>query len=368
MHQIKVLLVQLASYGDCLFVTTVAKQIKEVDYPGCHLTWLIGSTYSQVIHNNHYVDDVIEVPLDKVDDINNQRQLIPDHIARTGGFDSFDYIFITDYIKANYKYWFGTTRSSLFRSYPHKLKINPQPVVFLTEVEKNNVANFCKQNRIGDNTFNVLFECSPQSGQSLMTFLKAKQIAEELAFKNANLKCILSSDLSFAPNNPNVIDASTISWRENAELANFCQLCVGCSSGISWLCTSNWTRPIPFIQIINPKYMSGRISASMKADFRYFGIDTKQIIELYNPSDSLLKKCINTVILNGFTDAKKTFDENDNSMFANYSFIKGALIPFNEKLLYFVRYGLVDILYNAYRAVKPGWFTPKVWIRKWKMY
>src|ERR1035441_8380523 len=120
MQQVRILLVQLASFGDCLFVTTIAKQIKEVDYPYCHLTWIIGSRYSQVIRNNPYIDDVIEIPLTKAEDITNQRSLISEHIAQSGGFERFDQIFITDYIEPNFKYWFGTTRSSLFRAYPHK--------------------------------------------------------------------------------------------------------------------------------------------------------------------------------------------------------------------------------------------------------
>ena len=36
----KVSLVQLDANGDCLYATTIARQIKQ-DYPGCHLTWWI---------------------------------------------------------------------------------------------------------------------------------------------------------------------------------------------------------------------------------------------------------------------------------------------------------------------------------------
>ena len=319
MQPVKVLLVQLAANGDCLFVTTIAKQIREVDYPGCHLTWLIGSRCRQVIENNPYIDEIIEIPLSTSENVQKQRDAIHEHIAKLGGYNKYDKIFITDFIEENYKNWDGTTRASLFRSYPHKLKINPQPLIFLTTAEKSRVAEFCLKNKITKNTFNVLFECSPQSGQSRMTFQRAKKISEELTSRNANLKFILSSHQSFISENANVIDGSVISWRENAELANYCQLFVGCSSGISWLCTSNATNPIPFIQVINPLYMKGKFSASMKMDFMYFGIDTGKLIELYNPPDTILKECILAATTNNFEIVKRKFDVKENSIFLKYA-------------------------------------------------
>src|SRR6185312_12562801 len=185
MQQVKVLLVQLASNGDCLFVTTIAKQIKEIDYPGCHLTWLIGSMCVQVVKNNPYIDNTIQIPF-SMGDLALERSKIGEHIENAGGYEEFDKIFITDYTKENLKNWFGTTRSSLFRSYPHALKINPQPLIYLTDEEKSNVAEFCKKNSITDNTYNILFECAPQSVQSQMTFSRAKQIAEHLTTLNSN--------------------------------------------------------------------------------------------------------------------------------------------------------------------------------------
>ena len=64
--KLKILLVQLGSTGDCLFVTTIARQIKEVDYPGCHLTWVIGSRYKPAIINNPHVDEILEIPVNNI--------------------------------------------------------------------------------------------------------------------------------------------------------------------------------------------------------------------------------------------------------------------------------------------------------------
>jgi hypothetical protein len=361
MPQLRVLLVQLASMGDCLFVTAIAKQIKEIDFPGCHLTWLIGSKYTPAIKNNPFVDSVLEIALSSVSDIQIQRNIIDQHITDAGGYNKYDKIFITDYTAINYSNWFGTTRSSLFRSYPYKLKVNPQPIIYLTDEEKANVERFCKNNNIDNFSYNVLFECAPKSGQSLMTIEQAKEIAECIIRKTPNIKFILSSNQSFVSLNPNIIDGSKISWRENAELANYCNLIVGCSSGISWLCTAQWTKPLPIIQIVNPNYSGGRFTASMKIDFRFYGIETKNLIELYNPSGDLLQECIFSVTENNFDKVKNLYDITDNSYFANIRFLISARILFREKVIIFIKWVLPKFFYNVYKKLKPSCFTPNVW-------
>ena len=59
----RILLGQLGSYGDCLYATSVAAQIKQ-DFPGCHLTWAIGSLYKDAVALNPFVDSVWEIPLE----------------------------------------------------------------------------------------------------------------------------------------------------------------------------------------------------------------------------------------------------------------------------------------------------------------
>src|SRR5437870_12423549 len=56
----RVALVQLASYGDCLFATLVARQIKR-DHPGCHLTWVIGDKCASILDGNPHVDAVHKI-------------------------------------------------------------------------------------------------------------------------------------------------------------------------------------------------------------------------------------------------------------------------------------------------------------------
>jgi ADP-heptose:LPS heptosyltransferase len=66
MPQQKVLMVLFNSNGDSLYGTVIAKQIKEVDYPGCHLTWAINTNCKQSIVNNPFVDKIWEVKTKKV--------------------------------------------------------------------------------------------------------------------------------------------------------------------------------------------------------------------------------------------------------------------------------------------------------------
>lgn len=349
MQPLKILLVQLGANGDCLFVTTIAKQIKEIDYPGCHLTWMIGYRYKHVIENNPFIDKIIEVPIFTLTDTYAFRDRIPELIKEEK--KKYEHVFVTDYTTENYQNWYGTTRSSLFRSYPHKLKIRPEPLIFLNEFEKKQVAEFCKKHKITSNSFNILFECAPQSGQSKMTLEIAQQIACEIATIRPQCKFILSSDTTFESNNKCIIDASSINWRANAELVNNCNLFVGCSSGISWLCTTNWSKKIPFIQIINPGYMSGKISASVKMDFKYFGLNTSNIIEMQNPSHKKIVDCILGVIDGEFQNSKKNYDSDQNSVFKNYKFLIASKLSLREKALLLLKY---HVFRKSIKSDKPA--------------
>ena len=360
MPPVKILLVQLASFGDCLMVTPIAKQIKEIDYPGCHLTWMIGSKYSSILKHNPYIDKTEEIPSNTFDDIDYNRRRVNEFIESIGGCNIFDKIFITDFIEANLSNFYGTTRSMLYRNYPTKLKIDPKPLIYLDKNETENVAEFCRIHKITKETFNVLFECSPQSGQSLMSLKDALRIANEITLKNQKIKFILSTHQSFKSDNPNVIDGSKISFRENAELVNHCDLLVGCSSGISWLCTTNYSKMLPFIQIISPDYPS----ASMKADFMYFGIDTRYLIELYNPSEIIVEKCIIAASTNKFQRAKKKFDTDIQKAFSDCRFLKESKVKSYLKIWFYLRFCSWKFPLRIYKSIKPKWFTPKVWIQK----
>jgi hypothetical protein len=165
-HQIRILLVHLVSIGDCLFVTALARQIKQ-DYPGCHLTWAISNRCSQVIQNNPYIDEIWEVFSEKMSDNygfvweQTKREAIS---KKEKGL--YDYIFFTQLYPDNISNYDGTTRSSTFRGYPNPITVPISPIILLTEKEIENVRIFARQHQLQEFDKVILFECSPQSRQS----------------------------------------------------------------------------------------------------------------------------------------------------------------------------------------------------------
>ena len=97
----KILLVQLYANGDCLYATTIARQIKN-DFPNSHLTWAIASSCQNIIKNNPFVDKILEVNDVRKDDIQGFRKFIKN--AKSGTYGLFDEIFITQVLIYNLCY------------------------------------------------------------------------------------------------------------------------------------------------------------------------------------------------------------------------------------------------------------------------
>lgn len=315
----KVLLVQIGSVGDCLLVTTIAKQIKEKDYPGCHLTWMIGDRFKEILNNNPHVDEIIEIPLDYTDEsIIKARKNIPitiEKLKQKG--EIFDKVIITDCCSVNEHQFWGTFRSIYFRIYQeiygHKITISPEPVIYLSEQEILNVKNFISKHDLDkEDCYPILFECSPKSKQSNMTFEKAFEVSKKIVQRHPNVKIILSSKEKFTENYPNIIDGSVLTFRENAELLNHCKLLVGSNSGITWLNASTWSKKIPMVQHVKKyeEYLVS-ISASVELDYKYFGESTDDLIELLSPDDETFYNCISDVIENSVRLAKCKYKESE---------------------------------------------------------
>src|SRR5450830_1189743 len=94
----KILLVHLYSNGDCLYATTVARQIKH-DFPGCNLTWAIAPFCKSIIANNPYVDAVMEVTIAKNDVVAFRKFKKKIKLLKQQG--KFDEIFITHNMDTN---------------------------------------------------------------------------------------------------------------------------------------------------------------------------------------------------------------------------------------------------------------------------
>jgi len=340
---------QLGSYGDCLQATTIARQIK-TDYPDCHLTWAIGSIYRSILDGNPYIDEIWEFPLSVRNDLLDRWQQFENEAIERKKKGEFDEIFLTQVWPNNLKNFDGTLRSSIFRGYNRPINVPVSPVLRLAPSEVENVRIFAESHYLEEKKHVILFECSPKSGQSFMTLEFAYDVSEKLISANPDLRIILSSNEPVNSANEQIIDGSALSFRENAELTKYCTLLVGCSSGISWLCTSDWAKPLPMIQLLKKKTC---MYASLVHDHKHFGIPYKFIIEMTECSENELSECITSIFTVGFDKARQDYNKKIRINFRNYAGIvftellqKGKYKDAIISMRYTARRWLFDILYT----------------------
>ena len=298
----KILLVQLFSNGDCLYATAVAKQIKQ-DYPDSHLTWAIAGFCKSIIANNPYVDEIMEVNSVPKNDVAAFRKFKKE-VSRRKGNGEFDEVFITHNMDTNQALYDGCIRSGILNAYPNRITVPIQPVLHLYENEKEKVKGFALSHKLQNYRDVILFEFSPLSGQSGITKEIAINIAENLTANN-DVAIILSSANKIQHTNENIIDGSVLSIRETAELTHYCTMLLGCSSGITWISTSDAAKFLPTIQILD--FGTTWINP-LSRDFKRCHFDTTYIIEMENSGKDKIIKCA-MLALKDFSSAKKKFNE-----------------------------------------------------------
>ncbi len=345
------------SFGDCLYATTIARQIKK-DYPDCHLTWAIGSMCRSVVDGNPYIDDIWEIPLHSSAKKAETWFLFKEDAKQRKKRGDFDEVFFTQIDPENLQNYDGAVRSSIFRAYPHPITVPISPIMRLSPEEISHVQRFAKTHRLSDMKQVVLFECSPKSGQSPLTPAFAAEVSQKLISYHPDMAIILSSDLSIQTDDRRIIDGSVLSFRENAALTNYCTLLIGCSSGISWLCTSDMCKPLPMVQLISSK---AQWFASFIHDFQYWGLDVEHIIEMSDCPAEGLFACVNTIIVHGFKQAKTEFHQKIAVSFTGFRRILITLLDDNAYKkahgfvrMYFKKYGLnpnlfLNLLYGLWR-------------------
>jgi len=369
----KILLGQLNSNGDCLFATTVAKQIKK-DFPGCHLTWAIGSMCRSIINNNPDVDEVWVIPLINPGEVAEVwRNFALDALERKSK-GIFDEVFFTQ-ITGNKHLYDGTIRSSIFRGYPHQITVPVTPDLKLSALEVENVSRFAKVNHLNERKNVILFETSPQSGQSFLTLDFAKEVASRIISAVPDCCVILSSNIPFASNNQSIIDGSELTLRENAELSKYCNLLVGGSSGITWCCTSDWAKPLPMIQLLKTDAIWFN---SVVIDHEQWGLPTDKIIEMKECSTDKVYQCLITTLFEGFDKARSRYHEKMKIPFGYFQPIMNQLLSAGEfkKMFdfYFIninRHGLLPrlmmgpihaLLFITKYRLQSGYLYVKKWI------
>ena len=297
-----ILLVHLFSNGDCLYATTVARQIKN-DFPGCKLTWMIAAYCRNIIDNNPYVDEIItETTVAKNDNFHYRKLLAVIKKQQQDG--QWDEVFITHNMYNNLCWYDGTVRGMVLRAYPRPITVPVQPVLVLTEEEKNKVARFASDHFLEKYKQVILWEYAPQSGQSALSANEVMQIAVRLTETNQDIAVILSSAVSFISTD-NIIDASSLSVRENAALTHYCHLLIGCSSGLTWLTTSSAANMLPMLQLLNPQAMF--INAPSE-DFKRNNIPV-QLIEMTTLDSNRIINCVTVILNEGMEKACQEFNE-----------------------------------------------------------
>lgn len=280
MNPERILLVHLVANGDCLMATTIARQIKK-DFPGCRLTWAISYKCRQIIDNNPDVDAVWEIVYGDGESPTGRGggwTRVKCEAEKRCAAGEFDRIFYTQVFPDNIGNFDGTTRSSTFRNYPGPITVPVNPVIRLRDPELKKVEQFAAQNKLRFFQHVILFECTPSSGQSTMSQRKGLAVALNLVSKRSDTAVIISTHIPFESPHPQIIDGSCLSLRENVELSKYCTLFVGCSSGITWLLTSDSAKKLPMVLFLNPDVM-GATFASVAYDFKHWGLSTSHIIE-----------------------------------------------------------------------------------------
>ncbi len=306
----RILLGHLNSMGDCLFATVIARQIKEVDYPNCHLTWAINGKSRQAVELNPYIDDIWEVATEKnTANLEEWANFAAEAEKRKERGD-FDEVFLTQITGDNNLNYDGGIRSSTYNNYPHKISVPHQPTMRLSAAEVENVRRFAEKNSLEKYDKVILVECGPDSFAVALNAPSAFELAREITAENANYAFILSSNKQIASNQANIIDGSRLTFRENAELTKYCDLFIGCASGISWLATTDWAKKLNMILMIN---RNNAVFPSMIFDHKNIGLSVNHLIEINdNGEKSLvkLKKCLQTVLQGDFIRARNLFNEN----------------------------------------------------------
>jgi hypothetical protein len=216
----------------------------------------------------------------------------------------WDEVFITHNMDDNLAYYDGTIRGMILRAYRFPITVPFQPILELTAEEHQKVKTFAEKHNLTRFNNVILWEYAPQSGQAVLT----KEFVLSLAEKIVQLPftCIILSSANSFTSTENIIDASTLTVRENAALTHYCTLLIGCSSGITWLSTSTSAKLLPMVQLLDP---NAYFLNAPSIDFSRYGIETKNLIEITEQKEQNIYNCIETIIKDGFSEAKKKYDQ-----------------------------------------------------------
>ena len=298
-----------------------------------------------IIEGNPFVDEIWEVPVAGHGPIEMapawERFRSEARLRNERG--DFDQLFLTQIFPDNFGNYDGTVRASIFRGYPRPISVPVTPVIRLSDADVRRVQAFAHEHALARYGHVILFEFGSHSGQSFLTPEFAHAVAEAIVARRDDAAVILSSHTPAYAHHPQIIDGSTLPFHVNAELSKHCHLLIGCSSGISWLCTSDWAKHLPTIQLLS-RHTS--VFASMVHDHEHFGLPTDSIIEMTDCPTQKVVECVIAAIELGFPSARARFHETIPLRFGFYAhtlgfaWSRGGLRPVTRSLVNtFRRYG-----------------------------
>jgi hypothetical protein len=301
----RVLLGHLGSNGDCLYATTVARQIKH-GFPGCHLTWGIASACRDVIAHNPDIDAVWEIAMPDLRDVLRSWPAFEKAALARRDRGDFDQVFFTQIAPNYFRNYDGTIRPSIFRNYGRPITVPVETTIRLSQAETERVANWVRANRLDQYRDLVVMECSSKSGQSFLKPVLAIAIAEIASVRNKDVGFVISTHETVRSENPRIVSGEALSLRETAALMHYATLFVGCGSGVTVVATSPSARPeIPNIQILN-RYTS--VFASFRHDFEYFGKQTTQFLETTTSNIMRLADIVELSLTKGMAEARGLYN------------------------------------------------------------
>jgi hypothetical protein len=299
----RILLIQLFSNGDCLYATTVARQIKH-DYPDCVLIWLVAESCQNILRLNPYVDEVKTVAGINYQNWELKWEGFKRELTEIKKQLAIDRSYFTQIIDSNFANYDYCIRSTIHRGYGKPITVPLQPVLRLDPNEIRETKDFVDEHKLKDFGYVIIFEFAPRSGQAGLTADKALELAIQMTSADPTLAIIMSSNLTLTKLPARVIDGSKLSLRQTAHLSHYADLLVGCSSGITWVTTSEAGRPIPMIQLLDPHtYWLN----SVAHDRARYGLPADDIIEMPDSKFHQLQSCVSTIRSDGFSDAKRMF-------------------------------------------------------------
>lgn len=299
------LIAQIACFGDCLYATTIARQIKH-DTPDAHVTWAVAAKYRSILDLNPDIDEIWELPIFTRDIRREDWDAFQREAEARRRHGQYTEVYYTQIIDQHIDKFLTTLRNTAFRIVGFPITVPVAPVVRLTDAEVARVAEFATRHQLARYRHVILFECTPTSAQSRLDAGFALELAKIITDRRPDTCFILSTHQSIPATSERVFDASVLSYRENAELSKYCSLLIGCSSGITWLTTSDWAKRLPMLQLLDER---SEIFCGVNFDHQLNGLDASSIIEMTRYEMSTVVECVETVLREGAPAARKRFNQ-----------------------------------------------------------